>query len=73
MLFRSTCPIYQQIVDWFRDKHNKIISIEKDYYDGKCLGFCGKISSEDDVLESETFETYYEAFNATIEKAFNLI
>lgn len=68
-------PLYQQVIDWFREKHNIIINsvpiyihhaiglVKLDCYIPHCFG---------DFLEEE-YDTYYKAFDAAIEKAINLI
>lgn len=66
-------PLYQQIVDWFREKHNIYIEITlTTTYDFKV-----EIKGEGMELLYRTWkltkEDYHEALNKSIEAAFKLI
>ncbi len=68
-------PLYQQIVDWFREKHKVIITIDTNLF-GKSFGH---ITSYNYVTmsrwannEGEPLD-YYEALNKAILEAFKLI
>ena len=77
-----SAPLYQQLVDWFREKHGKNIYVQHNCQNGKYYGTLseyngggfheigmptGKHSAEG------PFENYHEAFNAVLTKAFKLI
>lgn len=62
-----SAPLYQQIVDWFRKKHDLVINVERDT-DGSD-GFEGVIDGD----ATQTFQTYYKAFDKAITEAFKLI
>jgi hypothetical protein len=68
-------PLYQQLIDWFREKHNLIITIDVNSI-GKCFGHYKKYNlismsawsnDEDEPLN------YYDALNKITETAFKLI
>jgi len=64
-----SAPLYQQIIDWFREKHNYLIWVERDepreyYY---------KIDIGRGTHESGYHDDYYKALNDGIEEAFKLI
>ena len=68
-----TAPLYSQIKDWFRDKHNIHIEI---YCNASGWGYIlTKLNGttikeiEDDIF----FEDYYKALNKGIEESFKLI
>lgn len=80
-----TAPLYQQIIDWFRDKHGLVISISPGYsakwYNVSTYGITknGKAISKQmediffgGVMDMEA-KTYYDALNKAIEQAFTLI
>lgn len=68
-----SAPLYQQLVDWFREKHNILIH--------QVLGFsnnhwCFKIQSvKNDPRNIDTIQEsgYYACFNAALTEAFKLI
>lgn len=81
-------PLYQQVVDWFREKHNIHININPQADSTKDSGFkpngkyCGTI--DDVTIGKEMFNTdtiqlipvgdnYYSALNNAIEEALKLI
>jgi len=70
-----TAPLYQQLVDWFRENHGKNISIDPYYYPfySKDISIKGIIVVKG-YTEKEAFgSTYYEALNKAFEEAFKLI
>ena len=74
-------PIYQQVVDWFREKHS--ITIEINLYSRKFdvsndfANMIFKITvihpTKGDCVPRGRFQNYYEALNKAIEEAFKLI
>lgn len=69
-------PMYQQIVDWFRENHN--IEISSPLKRQKDLGpfYGGAIYTINKYFGKSygsNFKTYYEALNKAIEEAFKLI
>lgn len=70
-------PMYQQIVDWFREKHSLIIITERDsgFFTAKVCDFSDeqerivKGTSEFSVAELD----YYKTLTTAIEAAFKLI
>lgn len=73
-------PIYQQIVDWFREKHGIYISVGIDQYINKML-VDYTINKEDTgekfgfmhIKRESGIEDYYQAIDKAIEEAFKLI
>lgn len=64
-------PLYQQIVDWFREKHSISILVEIGEHEFSYKLFNNK---KDKMLPVASFNgTYYEALNKAIEVAFKLI
>lgn len=66
-------PLYQQIVDWFREKHNHVIMIKKDWHKGKLMGWECVIEQKDGFIDCGTFKTHNAALNKAIEETFKLI
>lgn len=66
-------PLYQQIVDWFREKHNIHFQITTD--DGIEYGMCLNIidNPEASGYWRYFFKSYNEALKAAITEAFKLI
>lgn len=66
-----SAPLYQQLTDWFREKHNTFIQIT----------FCEKYGLSTEVISgngefkyaTHKFKEYYEAYNAALIEAFKLI
>lgn len=66
-------PLYQQIIDWFREKHNWNIEISYKQADKMFRGFIYPIQPNTEVHFSKGDKDYYEAIKIAIEEAFNLI
>jgi len=65
-----TFPLYQQVVDWFREKHNYVISIRKN----KSGNYYSVVSGDGYERFDLTFNgNYYQALDNGIEKALELI
>lgn len=68
-------PLYQQIIDWFREKYEILISIishDVDNHIFQIIDQNGNILESDDQ-DDDNFENYYSALNEAIEEAFKLI
>ena len=68
-------PLWQQVIDWFREKHNIHISIPN-YYDGWSIdirGFKQNINLEYHSEPGNCLENYYEAREQAILKAIEII
>lgn len=68
-----SAPLYQQVIDWFRDKHNVIISVEprkNGVFKGNREYF---ISGEWRSNYTEDYMDYYGALTKAIEEALKLI
>lgn len=69
-------PLYQQLVDWFREKHDLHISLRSmafGYYGNHDNTPDPKTWGEDKRWDGEPNKDYYEAFNQTLLEAFKLI
>lgn len=71
---RLKAPLYQQIIDWFRDKHKIVIQAtyvgSTEYFD-KFIPDIYALEIEEN--DDETTYNYYGALNNAIEEAFKLI
>jgi hypothetical protein len=66
-------PLYQQILDWFREKHRIDIDISCDYErETWWFGFRKKGCAYNKDY-SMKFKSYYEALDKAIEESFKLI
>ncbi len=69
-----TAPLYQQVIDWFRRKHNVYIEIE---YSITELSNSSEIHFQNfingDCPNERPFKTYYEAFNKAITESLKRI
>lgn len=71
-----TAPLYQQLVDWFRDKHKLHIGI-----DTMAFGYVGyhnntpdpKTWSKDKRYRTNDYKEYYQALIKALTEAFKLI
>ena len=67
-----SAPLWQQVIDWFREKHNLWIQIEMEYYDGITYNYV-IIQNNGKVIKFEDeFHEYYEAREQAILKAIEL-
>lgn len=71
-------PIYQQALDWFREKHNIIIGV--DYFDSGKSGYldacCGYVRTIKPFKHTDVGglgNDYYKSLNIAIEEALKLI
>lgn len=74
LLKEVSAPLYQQIVDWFREKHNIILEVQYlGVYEGKDY-FIGNIYADniDETTDNQRY-FYYDAFNDIIKDAFSMI
>ena len=65
--FRYLKPTIAEVVMWLYEKHEIWISVEKDWDDGKCLGFEAMIDGNDGITNTATFNSPTEAYSAAIE------
>ena len=67
-------PLYQQLIDWFRGKHNIIITIQQAEARIRAICFYGFIndcrSIDSGQFKTEAYLDYYEALNKAIEESF---
>lgn len=78
---RTLAPLYQQVVDWFREKHNLVLDVYQEFNDVDAYtGFWAVDISElrkyrkPHIVEiEETYADYYEAWNKAIEEALKVI
>lgn len=75
LLVMVASPLYQQIIDWFREKHNIHFEIRITYTAKySTYSFCLMRMKGDLYLETPCKGgKYYEALNKAIEEAFKLI
>ncbi len=71
-------PLYQQIVDWFREKHNIHITIMCDRPKPSYFYWLDKLKSKEELqdqgeVEKMDYDSYYQALNKAIEDAFKFI
>jgi hypothetical protein len=70
-------PLYQQVIDWFREKHR--IHIKIDIQDVQLDWYCYDVlvvkesAYMNDLLTDMNFKTYYEALDKAIEETLKLI
>lgn len=70
----TTAPLYQQLVDWFREEHMLQIEIQTpDGSKGKWSATLHRVNGYGSVLQVNDKETYYDAFTEIIEKTLKLI
>lgn len=66
-------PIYQQVVDWFREKHNLHVD---SYFDSFYNGYyMARVCKKDGIAHYSRIESkdYYKTLNKAIEEALKLI
>lgn len=72
LILRISAPLYQQVVDWFREYHK--ITIEVFYHKYTKTWECDILFMESsDGKSPDSNKTYYEALNKAIEEALKLI
>ena len=65
-------PLWQQVIDFFRQKHNIWIQIEMQYYDGITYTYTIIQNNGKVIKYKEEFYEYYEAREQAILKAIEL-
>jgi hypothetical protein len=72
-----TAPLYQQIIDWFREKHDIHLFVELYTIEGKNVYaytlISNKIPDEEVGTDNQYSNSYYIALNEGIKEAFKLI
>ncbi len=70
-----TLPLYQQIVNWFREKHNINIMYGVCGSRTKVLGYKWwvQVGMNDDCYQTKMIKDYYVGMTEAIEEAFKLI
>lgn len=76
-----SAPLYQQIVEWLRDKHDILISVapytsEEHMFDAVIIQKYSNVSGYRNKIQTspnQVWHNYYEAFNYAIEESFKLI
>lgn len=77
--FLWSAPMYQQVLDWFREKHNLHIEVYIGSDDKKIwwnVSLCKvRLGFDHDPINEESIggDTYYESLNKTIEETLKLI
>ena len=66
-------PTYQQLFDWFREKHDRYLCYTYRNDDGQWLIWFERVSSEDVEYTIHEHSSYYEALNKALEEAFKVI
>ena len=71
----TEAPLYQQIVDWFREKHSLVITIDVRMLDRLAFGHIKYPKHMAGFWTNNDLEPmeYYDAINKAIEEAFKLI
>ncbi len=73
----AVAPLYQQVIDWFREKHKIGITVDFSGIDDNYRGEIKHIGSyyfhDHNNVNCDGSENYYEAFQKVIEKALTLI
>lgn len=65
-------PLWQQAIEYFREKHNIYININRDWHKGEFLGWFGHIECEEGCEELRNEKTYEKARNKVILRAIEL-
>ena len=75
-----SAPLYQQLVDWFRDKHDIHLTVSSATITKKCCGLIQTKSKKNSLYDNKWSNTdsdptlsYYEALNSALTEAFKLI
>ena len=67
-----SAPLYQQLVDWFRNKHGIVIWIETAPY-AHTFNFRFYIETSDNRQEGHKSKDYYKVYNEALIEGFKLI
>ncbi len=73
-----TSPLYQQVVDWLREKHKLNIITEQEIEHNN-FGYISRISERKEfginhnLFQTTMYENYYDALSKSIEESLNLI
>lgn len=59
-------PTIAEVVMWLYEKYGIWISVTKDWDVGKCLGFESIIDTNDGIINTETYNSPTEAYEAAI-------
>lgn len=65
-------PLYQQLIDWFRNKHGIVIWIETAPYT-RTFNFRFYIETSDNRQEGHKSKDYYKVYNEALIEGFKLI
>jgi len=65
-------PFYQQLIDWFRNKHGIVIWIETAPY-ARTFNFRFYIETSDNRQEGNKSKDYYKVYNEALIEGFKLI
>ena len=65
-------PLYQQLIDWFRNKHGIVIWIETAPY-ARTFNFRFYIETSDNRQEGNKSKDYYKVYNEALIEGFKLI
>ena len=68
----TSAPLYQQLIDWFRNKHGIVIWIETAPY-ARTFNFRFYIETSDNRLEGNKSKDYYKVYNEALIEGFKLI
>ena len=63
---RYSAPTISEVVMWLYEKHGIWIYVQRDWDVGKCLGFEAIIDDNDGSINTETFNSTTEAYEAAI-------
>ena len=71
----AAAPLYQQLVDWFREEQQVRILIDEDFDNGLgyLRGWIPKVNGRKIYSQGDCFDNYYDALQEAIKKAFELI
>ncbi len=70
--WKFSAPLYQQLIDWFREKHSIWIEVQVVFYQGS-IYYIAWVRNTKHLYDSSNISTYYEALSKALEEAFKLI
>ena len=72
--YLTLAPIYHQAIDWFREKHNLVVTPLKSF-DGTVPGFSYCVTGRDGLIRATAYSKleYYECLNEGFKHALALI